>query len=258
MNNEFDFLARLKLRISYFRIITTSEPRTRDSNYEYKQGTGYVRFLGYYGQMGQEDLTDLRILSEKSLTYIKYENKRKKQAVEDFKKLKKEYEVYRNLWKKYDGLTFISQQKEQDAESEIRNTFLNCNFGIDLTKPFKNEYSPVAIINNSFWDDLKYVLDENEKELDFILNQLAPAKGGLEKPKLATGKHKLFYEKYFEQVNQGYSGDEAAKNAAGLAGYKSTSIGQKLRASLRKGEVKIKRKGKISIMRDDELIEYNE
>lgn len=258
MNNEFDFLARLKLRISYFRIIIASDPRTRDSNYEYKQGTGYVRFLGFYGQMGQEDLTDLRILSEKSLTYINYEINRKKQAIEDFKKLKKEYEVYRNLWKKYNGLTFISQESELESENEIRNTFANCNFGIDLTKPFCNEYFPIAIVNNSFWDDMKYILDENEREIDFVLNQLAPPKGGLEKPKPAKGKHKLFYEKYFEQVNQGYSGDEAAKNAAGLAGYKSTSIGQKLRASLRKGEIKIRRKGKFFIMRDDELIEYNE
>jgi vacuolar-type H+-ATPase subunit I/STV1 len=255
MNNEFDFLARLKLRISYFRIITTSDPRTRDSNYEYKQGTGYVRFLGYYGQMGQEDLTDLRILSEKSLTYINYESNRKDQANKEFQELKKRYAVYRHLWKKYNGLTFISQESELEAESEIRNTLSDCIYYRDTEKPFKDEHFPTAIIDNSFWDDMKDVLDENEKEIDHVLSYLKKTTK-ITKPtshrKRATTRQNAFLTEYLKTIEVGLSPNKAVIFACKKVQY-SESQGKNLKKGLEKGILLVKYKNKLQTMVDGEL-----
>jgi hypothetical protein len=197
----------------------------------------YLRFRPFANVEFMKEMISLHEAAELVDIYIRYETNRKSEVVNDFKKLKDRYAFYRNMYKKYKGTSFHFQQNEPEIEKAIMDTFENITGVINLSGSIKNQHHPVVIVNHIFWDDMKYVLDENEKEIDFILDEVMPEKKiGRKRAKRKKDNTQLlkFFKYYFLNCKDGLTSFKASESAAKSASY-AKGYGYKLVEKYDKG-----------------------
>lgn len=264
MNSDYNNLVQFIEKVSYFHLRVLSDPRNRGSKFQHQEGKGYLRLMSFIGELGKEDpMSSVKSLAQNSLTYIKYESNRKTEALRDFEEIKERYATYRKLMQKYNELTFvISDKKHQDIEREIINTFGRWDFYATASQTFIDEFWQTVIVGESFWTDMKELLDENEKQIDFILTSLnwKPKNENAGKKSKFIGTsppQQLYFDVYFKLYEDGVPKTHAIELAAKKVGY-SASNAKVLTTSFYKGKRIIKYKGKQSIYFDQSITPYKD